>query len=384
MRRVARWLRSLGLINCLALSLVSLCLLFTLWPVEVAIPVREGGGAQQHDLRAAGLRSADGGALARAGDGASARRGAQDAAAKGDHATVMQLVGALEASLNATRDAIRTELHSMREEMTALERNVTSLREMPTRQGPSDRVRSEEKQDVDKARRGPSPHSAGVQELTAGNVGHYVDGSLPEDAACASHPGLKVWMRRDELSLLTDTLKPSDTYLEWGSGGSTALVPALVSRAFSVEGQPSWCAEMHNQPRVACFERSNRLQLTCPALPPGVELRAFGYPVNPSDAARIGRDYIEAAGPLVGANKLDVVLVDGRFRVACALYALQHLAADGTVFVHDWPGRPHYHALLDWYELVGSAGEMVALKPRRDGAARDAKGAWLMYATDPR
>ena len=68
--------------------------------------------------------------------------------------------------------------------------------------------------------------------------------------------------------------------------------------------------------------------------------------------------------PFEGGS-FDVVLVDGRFRTACALKSLQHATPATRVLVHDFaPYRP-YHAILDWYDLVEAADTLVVLRPRR-------------------
>ena len=70
----------------------------------------------------------------------------------------------------------------------------------------------------------------------------------------------------------------------------------------------------------------------------------------------------------------DLVLVDGRFRVACALKALQHVAVNSTVLVHDFYraddhgiNREHYAMLLDWYDAAPPGGgtvELAVLTPK--------------------
>ena len=78
------------------------------------------------------------------------------------------------------------------------------------------------------------------------------------------------------------------------------------------------------------------------------------------------RDPWEAAGPV------DLVLVDGRFRVACALAGLSRLDPDAVLLVHDFWDRASYRApLLRHFDMLGSAGTLVLLGPRRpvDAAA---------------
>jgi len=68
----------------------------------------------------------------------------------------------------------------------------------------------------------------------------------------------------------------------------------------------------------------------------------------------------------------DVVLVDGRFRVAVALKALWHIDAATVVLIHDWPPRrAAYSRVLAYYDVVDAVDDLVVLarKPDLDWAA---------------
>jgi hypothetical protein len=70
----------------------------------------------------------------------------------------------------------------------------------------------------------------------------------------------------------------------------------------------------------------------------------------------------------------DVYMVDGRFRVACALMALMHASHhghDATILVHDFTSRldvhKSYKELLRVCDQVDfSGGKLVALKRKGD------------------
>ena len=73
---------------------------------------------------------------------------------------------------------------------------------------------------------------------------------------------------------------------------------------------------------------------------------------------------------------VDVVLVDGRFRVAVALKALWHIDAGSVVLIHDWPPRVGaYGRVLVYYDIVDEVDELVVL-------ARKAEVDWDAAAAD--
>lgn len=66
-------------------------------------------------------------------------------------------------------------------------------------------------------------------------------------------------------------------------------------------------------------------------------------------------------------DHFDVVLVDGRFRVACALQALPHVKADGGILIfHDYYNRKGYYGSIEkWYEPVARGNVLGVFKKRR-------------------
>ncbi len=54
----------------------------------------------------------------------------------------------------------------------------------------------------------------------------------------------KVWMMPSEIALIDSYITDTDIYLEWGSGGSTEKLGTKAKRAFSIEHDLTWYAEM--------------------------------------------------------------------------------------------------------------------------------------------
>ena len=60
---------------------------------------------------------------------------------------------------------------------------------------------------------------------------------------------------------------------------------------------------------------------------------------------------------------VDIVFVDGRYRVACGAIAYDYLKKDGVLVVHDF-NRKQYHILLKFYYVEKSADILAILRKR--------------------
>jgi hypothetical protein len=153
--------------------------------------------------------------------------------------------------------------------------------------------------------------------------------------------------------------------LEFGCGGSTGLLlRAGLPRLLSADSDSGWLRRVGADPPCAGLLAEGRLRLLHIDIG---QTGAWGWPTDMATLPRwpaYWRDPWEAAGPV------DLVLVDGRFRVACALAGVARLAADAVLLVHDFWSRAVYQGpLLRHFEVVGSAGTLAMLAARRPADA---------------
>ena len=123
---------------------------------------------------------------------------------------------------------------------------------------------------------------------------------------------MKIRMKQDELALLTAALRSSDKYLEFGTGGSTVLACETVRiSVLSVESDQAWTEQVEAE----CVAK--RTALTPEFL--HVDIGPTGAWGKPTDAST--RDRWPAYHASVWNQRLakesDLILIDGRFRVAC-------------------------------------------------------------------
>ncbi len=183
-------------------------------------------------------------------------------------------------------------------------------------------------------------------------------------------------MWADEMELFMKTLaniKPN-TYLEWGSGGSSRWLVSLVRhKVFSVDNHVPWCRRVRKDPFVACLINEGVFETKC-ILPEGVLMEDFhaderltysGSNIPASEEGEaLANSYVNVID-LIGEHRFDVILVDGRLRLACALKALNFVDEDSIVMIHDfWSRLHHYGPVLRYYDVLGQSRTAVVLRKK--------------------
>jgi hypothetical protein len=169
-------------------------------------------------------------------------------------------------------------------------------------------------------------------------------------------------MTSKEVDYIVSLLNERTTFLEWGSGGSTRCYVNFVGRYFSIEHDKAWHAtieqEVGGNPKLS-------YQLANVESAPG-GWRGTSWPGSYDQF----RSYVHAVDNFKPGGKYDVVLVDGRARVACAAYALRHLHPESTLLVHDFY-QPRYRylsrkygQLFRFYDEVHRVDSLVVLRPK--------------------
>lgn len=187
----------------------------------------------------------------------------------------------------------------------------------------------------------------------------------------------------DSTPYFIERLSAATLYLEYGAGGSSILASKMGKRFVSVDSDPYFISSV--KAKIAqmggtssgTFIHAN-LGLT----------EAWGVPVwtRPTTKRLASwRSYFMA--PWVDARERfrpDLILVDGRFRVACALTSILHLAdtPHWEILVDDYVGRHHYTVIEEFARLEKMVGRMAVFKPK-DGIDLDALQRNIeVYASD--
>jgi hypothetical protein len=131
----------------------------------------------------------------------------------------------------------------------------------------------------------------------------------------------------------------AQTILEYGSGGSTALAASLGKRVFSVESDRRWALQMQAY-----------LDANYPAAPIVVHhvdigrTKSWGRPVTDKRMADF-HHYPLSVWDLPDFLQPDLILIDGRFRVACLCTALMKIDRPTRVLFDDFKNRLDYQII---------------------------------------
>lgn len=144
--------------------------------------------------------------------------------------------------------------------------------------------------------------------------------------------------------------------LEYGSGGSTVLASEMPGkRVLSIESDKAWTAMM--QRWFTANPGAKGTQVTVHHVNIG-PTREWGYPDNMNLAKKFPS---YALAPWVRDPDFDpdLVLVDGRFRVGCALTLALHAKKPTKLLFDDYQKRPTYHVVEEWFGAPKYHGRMA-------------------------
>lgn len=147
-------------------------------------------------------------------------------------------------------------------------------------------------------------------------------------------------------------------YLEYGSGSTTRMAARLrVPFVYSVESNPAYARSVR---RAVQHDRKGT-EVHVITIDIG-EISTFGYPLDKSSCAQWS-NYPNAIWRRLTQAGLtpDLVLIDGRFRVACFLTTLLQARPGTTVLFDDYAGREDRYGCVETYLQPDSLVERMAV-----------------------
>lgn len=170
-------------------------------------------------------------------------------------------------------------------------------------------------------------------------------------SACVpSSLSLKPHMTDAEFALLSKRMDGAQSMLEYGCGGSTVLAGFHgIAKIVSVDSDQEWLDKVVEAPELA---GANFLPIHVDIGPTG----PWGFPTDKGHAAKWPNYYKSPWAHFSDAP--DLVLIDGRFRVACALYSILSCTPNTTYVIHDFWNREYYHAILEFLDCIERADSL--------------------------
>ena len=175
---------------------------------------------------------------------------------------------------------------------------------------------------------------------------------------------MKPYMSSAETTAFGRYRDKSRNYFEFGCGGSTVFCDSPQRKIKSVDNNEEWL----NKVRPLIGPTTELIYVnTGPVL-------EYGNPADPTQVAGFA-DYSLAFSQR--DSDTDLVLVDGRFRVACGLQIVLSNYT-GVVLLHD-AQRPEYQPLFKFFTVLERVDNLVALRVPSSVDKKEADILWEIY-----
>lgn len=156
-----------------------------------------------------------------------------------------------------------------------------------------------------------------------------------------------------------ERLQKCSSYLEYGCGGSTIAAARYDKRYTSVESDPYYLHAVRSKIISLGYTPGTMLYANIGLTGP------WGYPVLKAPTpGRLQRWRRYAELPWTLDIHPDLILIDGRFRVFCALTCISR-QTEFEMLVDDYEGREYYRTIEAFSCLVGMRGRLAVFQPKR-------------------
>ena len=158
-------------------------------------------------------------------------------------------------------------------------------------------------------------------------------------------------------------LNNTNVYFEYGSGGSTyqASIRKNIKTIYSVESDITWKEKLN---QIIKNPNINYIYSDIDTTP-----NTWGNPgKNATDIQKINYSNQITKLSKEEQDSIDLVLIDGRFRVACCLKCYNVIKDNCLIVFDDFLDRPFYHIVLEYFDIVEKTQDnrMVILKKKKN------------------
>lgn len=164
-------------------------------------------------------------------------------------------------------------------------------------------------------------------------------------------------MSQQEQALLIRHIPPKGNVLEFGCGGSTQLfLESGVVSLYSVDSSIAWLEKLLLNPVIRINMKHG---VWVPLYADIGPIGEWGKPLQQTPDKR-WLNYHETCWRDIPSAPFDMVLIDGRFRVACLCqYLLRYGSRNTVIAFHDFWDREQYHGVLQFLEVKDRADTLA-------------------------
>ena len=174
---------------------------------------------------------------------------------------------------------------------------------------------------------------------------------------------MEAHLSKNDKKMFYKYLENINVFFEYGSGGSTyqASLKNNIKFIYSVESDIIWQNKLKNLIKNDNIKYIFNEMDTRP--------NTWGQPGD--NATKIQKiNYSNLMRKLSKEEKdsIDLVLIDGRFRVACCLKCYDIIRDDCLIAFDDFLDRPYYHIVLEYFNIIDRTEDarMVILKKKKN------------------
>jgi len=179
---------------------------------------------------------------------------------------------------------------------------------------------------------------------------------------------MEPWLSHRDKEMFYRYLDNCTVYFEYGSGGSTYQASSRdnVRKIYSAESDIQWQNKLKrnikNENITYIFSDMNTLP------------NSWGHPgKNATDVQKINYSSRITELSKEEQSAIDLVLIDGRFRVACCLKCHDVIKDNCVIAFDDFMNRSEYHVVLHHFNIVEKTKDnrMVILKKKNHSVPRE-------------
>ena len=185
-------------------------------------------------------------------------------------------------------------------------------------------------------------------------------------------------MLPSEIELFKSVMRCATKYVEFGSGGSTVLAHSMgCASIVTIDSSLQWLEKVKRACAVDGRAGIKVIHVDIGAV------KELGYPIDDSNKERWDV-YHSAPWADRDLALADTYLIDGRFRVACAIQTALHCSRHAIIMVHDFANRPYYHCIREIMREIARADNFSVFQVRSDFEPATAESLLARYTRDPR